>query len=132
MVNPLVPAAPALPASPLPLETDRPALPDAAVQVTASAQAQGAGMASAEQRNQQSAGQEPDSPIERALQELNGSMEAWATGMRFNIDQDAQRVVVSIVDNATGEVLRTVPSDAVIKVAKMIVQLQGKGISTTA
>ena len=59
-------------------------------------------------------------------------MQAWSTGMRFDVDDDAQRVVVSIIDSATGEVLRTVPSDAVIRVAKMIVQLQGKGINTQA
>ena len=59
-------------------------------------------------------------------------MQAWSTGMRFDVDDDAQRVVVSIIDSATGEVLRTVPSDAVIRVAKMIVQLQGKGIDTQA
>jgi flagellar protein FlaG len=52
--------------------------------------------------------------------------------MRFDIDEDAQRVVVSIVDSATGEVLRTVPTDAVLRVAKMIVQLQGKSIDTRA
>jgi flagellar protein FlaG len=33
------------------------------------------------------------------------------------------------VDNTTGEVLRTVPSDAVIQIAKMIVQLQGNQVS---
>lgn len=132
MVNPLVPATSSLPASPLPIEIERPALPDAAVKVTAAAQTQNTGMTSADQKSQGGPGQDAESPLDRALEELNGTLEAWSTGMRFDIDQDAQRVVVSIVDNATGEVLRTVPSDAVIKIAKMIVQLQGKGISTTA
>jgi flagellar protein FlaG len=45
------------------------------------------------------------------------------------MDDEAQRLVVSIVDNTTGEVLRTVPSDAVIQIAKMIVQLQGNQVS---
>jgi flagellar protein FlaG len=52
--------------------------------------------------------------------------------MRFHVDEDAQRVVVSIVDNKTGEVLRTVPSEAVLKVAKMIVQMQGQTVNTRA
>jgi flagellar protein FlaG len=57
-------------------------------------------------------------------------MKAWATGMRFDMDPEAQRVVVSIIDSETGEVLRTVPTDAVIRVAKMIVQLQGRSVDT--
>lgn len=71
-------------------------------------------------------------PLEKALQLVNNNLKAWSTGMRFDLDAEAQRVVVSIIDSETGEVLRTVPSDAVIRVAKMIVQLQGKSINTQA
>lgn len=83
---------------------------------------------SGQQGNQPNA----DTPLDKTLEQLNESMQAWATGMRFDIDDDAQRVVVSIVDSATGEVLRTVPSDAVIRIAKMIVQLQGSAVDTRA
>lgn len=73
-----------------------------------------------------------DTPLDKTLEQLNDSMQAWATGMRFDVDEDAQRIVVSIVDSASGEVLRTVPSEAVIRIAKMIVQLQGSAIDTRA
>lgn len=66
------------------------------------------------------------------LDQINNSLQAWSTGIRFNMDDEAQRLVVSIVDNTTGEVLRTVPSDAVIQIAKMIVQLQGNQVSVKA
>ncbi|HRO20873.1 MAG TPA: flagellar protein FlaG [Alcaligenes phenolicus] len=72
------------------------------------------------------------STLDESLENLNASMEAWATGMRFDMDEDAQRLVVSIIDSNTGEVLRTVPSEAVIQVARMIVQLQGTMINTQA
>ncbi|MBP6622602.1 MAG: flagellar protein FlaG [Alcaligenes sp.] len=67
--------------------------------------------------------------LDDTLDQINNSLQAWSTGIRFNMDDEAQRLVVSIVDNTTGEVLRTVPSDAVIQIAKMIVQLQGNAIS---
>ncbi len=67
--------------------------------------------------------------LDDTLDQINNSLQAWSTGIRFNMDDEAQRLVVSIVDNSTGEVLRTVPSDAVIQIAKMIVQLQGNAIS---
>lgn len=71
-------------------------------------------------------------PLEKTLEQLNTSMQAWATGMRFDLDEDAQRLVVSIVDSKSGETLRTIPNDAVLRVAKMIVQLQGSMISVKA
>lgn len=70
--------------------------------------------------------------LEDTLDHINNSLQAWSTGMRFDMDDEAQRLVVSIVDNSTGEVLRTVPSDAVIQIAKMIVQLQGNAVSVKA
>lgn len=76
--------------------------------------------------------QEPKSSLEKALESVNDSLQAWSTGLRFEMDEDAQRLVVSIVDSTTGDVLRTIPSDAVLRVAKMIVQLQGSGVDTEA
>lgn len=70
------------------------------------------------------------SSLENTLAQINDSMKAWSTGIRFNMDDEAQRLVVSIVDNATGDVIRTVPSDAVLRVAKMIVQMQGNTVNT--
>ncbi|MHA3902312.1 flagellar protein FlaG [Castellaniella sp. WN] len=74
----------------------------------------------------------PKSSLEKALESVNDSLKAWSTGMRFEMDEEAQRLVVSIVDSTTGEVLRTIPSEAVLRVAKMIVQLQGSGVDTQA
>lgn len=68
----------------------------------------------------------------KALDEVNGHLQAWSTGMQFKFDEEAQRIVVSIIDNHSGEVLRTVPSEAVLQVAKMIVQMQGQGVDTKA
>lgn len=65
-----------------------------------------------------------------ALVQANEQLQAWSTGMRFSMDEDAQRLVVSIVDSGTGEVLRTVPSDAVLRIARMIVQFQGASVDT--
>lgn len=74
---------------------------------------------------------EPSS-IDSALEQLNENMRAWATGVRFDVDPDTQRLVVSLVDNESGDVIRTVPSDAVLQISKMIAQFQGNGINTKA
>ena len=72
------------------------------------------------------------SSLDDALEQLNKNMEAWATGLRFDVDEDTQRLVVSLVDSKSGEVIRAVPSDAVLQMSKMIAQFQGNTINTKA
>lgn len=118
-----------------PAASERPASkPDPAIQVTPPDEAQSSPFARADSKD---AGlkpypEPPKSSLEKALDSVNESLKAWSTGMRFEMDKDAHRLVVSIVDNETGKVLRTIPSDAVLRIAKMIVQLQGSGVDTKA
>lgn len=70
--------------------------------------------------------------LEKALNELNQQMRAWDTNLRFEVDPDIHRIVVSIMDAESGDVLRTIPTEAVIHAAKMLVKMQGLAIETTA
>ncbi|WP_454690509.1 flagellar protein FlaG [Achromobacter aloeverae] len=71
-------------------------------------------------------------PIDQALERLNEKMEAWSTQMSFSIDQDTQRVVISIKDSKTGDTIKTIPSETVLQIAKMITEFQGSAIKTSA
>ena len=71
-------------------------------------------------------------PMARALDEINSQLKAWSTELHFEVDKDAHRVVVSIIDVESGDVIRTVPNETVIRIAKMIVKLQGQAVETTA
>ncbi len=71
-------------------------------------------------------------PLDKALDEINDQMKAWSTQLQFEIDPNVHQVVVSVVDAETGDVIRTIPSETVLKIAKMIVNMQGNGIKTTA
>ena len=51
-------------------------------------------------------------------------MKAWSTQLQFEVDPDVHQIVVSVVDSESGKVLRTIPSEAVIKIAKMIVNMR--------
>lgn len=68
----------------------------------------------------------------RALDEINSQLKAWSTELHFEMDNDAHRIVVSIIDVESGDVIRTVPNEEVIRIAKMIVKLQGQAVETTA
>jgi len=71
-------------------------------------------------------------PLDKALEEINDQMKAWSTQLQFEIDPDVHQVVVSVVDAESGDVVRTIPSEAVLRIAKMIVNMQGNGIKTSA
>jgi len=129
--NQLTPASLGLPLA----ASERPAgKPEPAVQVTANENVQSG---TSRQADQQNAGLKPNpelpqSSLEKALEAVNDNLKAWSTGMRFDMDKDAQQLVISIVDTASGDVIKTIPSEAMLRIAKMIVQLQGSGVNTQA
>ncbi len=108
-----------------------PARPEPAVQVTGAAAGRNGGNATAQQGSTAYAAAAP-APLDQAFEEINAAMQAWDTGMRFEIDEDTQRLVVSVVDTKTGDVLRQIPSEEVLHVAKMIAQFQGQLVSVKA
>ncbi|WP_258128415.1 flagellar protein FlaG [Achromobacter anxifer] len=123
-VTPLAPAsfAPApVPAAPV--------APDPAVSVVPTAAATNSG-ASDSATSDQSDSQKL--PLDKALDEINDQMKAWSTQLQFEIDPNVHQVVVSVIDANSGEVIRTIPSETLLKIAKMIVNMQGNGIKTTA
>lgn len=123
-VPPLAPAS----FAPAPVPT-APAAPDPAVSVAPAAAATNSG-ASDSATSDQSDSQKL--PLDKALDEINDQMKAWSTQLQFEIDPNVHQVVVSVIDANSGEVIRTIPSETLLKIAKMIVNMQGNGIKTTA
>lgn len=109
---------------------------NAAVQVQASAETRS--QSQDYHRQQQRPGMmgkliEPEkNSLDTALEQLNDNMKAWATGLRFDVDDDTQKLVVSLVDKESGDVIRAVPSDAALQISKMIAQFKGNSINTKA
>jgi flagellar protein FlaG len=56
-----------------------------------------------------------------AAQALNVYVDQRRSDLRFRIDEGSGRVVVSVVDSRTGEVLRQIPGEAALKIAQQIV-----------
>ena len=66
------------------------------------------------------------------LDELNDHMRAWSTHLHFEFDKSIGKVIVTVLDAETGDTLRTIPSDEMLKIARMMVELQRTGVQTTA
>ncbi|MGY6273549.1 flagellar protein FlaG [Achromobacter denitrificans] len=106
-----------------------PVVADTAVNVTPAAAATNSGASDGATSGQSDS---QKLPLDKALEEINDRMKAWSTQLQFEIDPDVHQVVVSIVDAESGDVVRTIPSEAVLRIAKMIVNMQGNGIKTSA
>ncbi|GAA5181597.1 hypothetical protein GCM10025771_28880 [Niveibacterium umoris] len=82
--------------------------------------AQAASQTQAEQK-------QPDrQAVERALQEVKKAVDPMARNLQFSIDEDTGRTVVRVVDTATKEVIRQIPSEEVLAIAKALDNMDGE------
>jgi flagellar protein FlaG len=65
--------------------------------------------------------------VEAAVDTMNRSLQPSDHALSFSVDQKSDRIVVKIVDSATGETLRQIPSDEVLAIAESIDRYQ-KGL----
>jgi len=63
--------------------------------------------------------------LEEAIQRLNEQMKQNARNLNFSIDELANRTVITVKSTETGEVIRQIPNETVLKVAHNIEQLKG-------
>ena len=52
-------------------------------------------------------------------------MKSSSKELNFSVDEVSKRIMVSVTDRRTGEVIRQVPSEAILKVAHNIEALKG-------
>lgn len=67
--------------------------------------------------------------LKQAANELNNKLEPYSTALKFEVDEDIGRIVISILDAQSGDVLRTIPTDAVLHAAKVLTDLKMKGVA---
>lgn len=63
--------------------------------------------------------------LDEAIKSLNEQMAANKTGLGFSIDKSLQRPVVTVHNTATGEVVRKIPTEVVIRMAHSIDDMKG-------
>lgn len=67
----------------------------------------------------------PDSgQVKQAVSRLNDFVQNLRRDLQFRVDQDSDRVVVTVLDSESGEVIRQIPSEEVLAVAKSLEQAQ--------
>lgn len=70
---------------------------------------------------------EPDmrKQVERAVDDVQRFVQTMNNGLQFSIDDDSGRTVVKVVDKQTDEVLRQIPSEEMLDIARALGKLKG-------
>lgn len=71
------------------------------------------------------AGNETDTGLKQAVDRINQSLPPSNQGIEFAIDEDSERVIVKVVDRETREVLRQMPTQEALDIAKALDRTQG-------
>lgn len=67
---------------------------------------------------------------EELLKQIKGLTEDGAYSVRFENDEEAQQLVVKIVDTASDEVIRQVPAEEVLALSSRLEELRGNIVNT--
>ncbi len=67
----------------------------------------------------------PDLPqLAQAVKSINKTLQEQAQGLEFAVDADSDRTIVKVIDKKTKEVLRQIPAEEVLQIAKALDQAQ--------
>ena len=118
LINPVASAAQAQPAA-------TPARPEAQTAATAAPEVTPVEKAPAAKVEPLVDPDEMRANLEAAIEKLNEQVERNGRGLNFAIDEKLNRPIITVRNTATGEVVRTIPNEVVIKVAHNIEDIKG-------
>jgi flagellar protein FlaG len=70
--------------------------------------------------------------VAEAVKEANASLQSCSVGLRFEMDEDTDKLIVKVVDRESGEVIRQIPSEEVVRIAKVLGEAPGLLVSREA
>lgn len=70
--------------------------------------------------------------VNQAVEAINKTIQAASQNLEFSVDKDMSVVVVKVVDQQTKQVLRQIPTEEALEIAKSLDKLQGLLIKQTA
>ncbi|WP_265920089.1 flagellar protein FlaG [Cupriavidus nantongensis] len=74
----------------------------------------------------------PAPPLDAALARLTDALRTASVSVQFEIDSTSHRVITKVMDKATGEVIRQIPTEELVRISDAMAQLQGLFVNQTA
>ena len=63
--------------------------------------------------------------FKKAVNQINDALKKIPTSLDFQVDENSNRFVVNVADLNTGETIRQIPGDAVLRIARQLESLKG-------
>lgn len=73
-----------------------------------------------EKKSEATPSQEP-----MAMTEINQALQMAGVGVRFEFNQEAEKMITKVLDVASGEVIRQMPTEDVLRLSKALGKFQG-------
>lgn len=70
--------------------------------------------------------------VSQALRSINDLLESRSPNLEFSVDKDSNRTVIKVVDKDSREVIRQMPTEEALQIAKALDRLQSMLIRETA
>jgi flagellar protein FlaG len=77
------------------------------------------------QLQQKKTGVDAEKELNDAVKTTNRFMQALSQNLQFSVDKDTNKTVVKLVDTQTKDVIRQIPSEEMLSIAKALDKLQG-------
>lgn len=63
--------------------------------------------------------------VKQATEMINKAVQSLSRNLKFTVDEETKETVVKVVDTDTGDVIRQIPSEEALAIAKALNKLQG-------
>jgi len=63
--------------------------------------------------------------LHQAVNDIAASMNLMQKGLAFNIDEDSGKQVVKVIDEQTGDLIRQIPNEEALEIAKKLNEVAG-------
>lgn len=63
--------------------------------------------------------------VKQATELINKTIQSMSRSLEFTVDEGSKEIVVKVVDKDTGDVIRQIPSEETLQIAKALDHLQG-------
>ncbi|WP_354683135.1 flagellar protein FlaG [Cupriavidus necator] len=73
-----------------------------------------------------------DTALDAALERLTEALRTASVSVQFEIDSGSHRIITKVMDKASGEVIRQIPTEELLRISDAMTQLQGLFVNQTA
>lgn len=80
----------------------------------------------------QAAPQPSQEQVRQAIEAVKMAVEPVARDLHFTVDKETGKTIISVVDSATKEVIRQIPGEEIVAIAKAIDRMKGLLFKQTA